>query len=185
MKIYTKTGDKGTTATFSGERRAKRDAIFEALGTSDELSSHLGHARSLMAGNHKVREFAEELERIQCMLQDLQSSLATPQSAAEGMLEKVKFNADNIKFLEERIDCYTTELPELKNFILPGGSAAGSALHIARCVARRAERTVNQLEAQEAIDKNCAIFLNRVSDYLFTIARIVSYSEGVPETIYK
>ena len=89
IKIYTKTGDRGTSVTYSGERREKFDPIFEALGTSDELSSSIGHARSFMK-SQKFAEIEGELCRIQCILQDLQSSIATPQNAPVGMLEKVR-----------------------------------------------------------------------------------------------
>nr|KAF6272913.1 metabolism of cobalamin associated B [Pipistrellus kuhlii] len=117
-KIYTKTGDKGFSSTFTGERRPKDDQVFEALGTTDELSSAIGFAMELIA--EKGHPFAEELEKIQCSLQDVGSSLATPRSSArEAHLRRTTFEAGRTLELEQWIDKYSSQLPPLTAFILP------------------------------------------------------------------
>lgn len=181
-KIYTKGGDGGSSSLFTGERRSKADAIFEALGTIDELSSHLGLAMS-----HANPKFAyiDQLQRIQCILQDVGSLVATPHSSSrEAHRVKVSFNSRHTTELEEWIDEYTKELPPLQNFILPGGSVTSSALHVARSVCRRAERKLLPLLEQNELDKEAQIYLNRLSDFLFVLARFAARLDRVEETIY-
>ncbi|KAM4827798.1 corrinoid adenosyltransferase MMAB isoform 2-T2 [Thomomys bottae] len=138
-KIYTKTGDKGFSSTFTGERRRKDDQVFEAVGTTDELSSAIGFAMELIT--EKGHACAEELENIQCTLQDVGSALATPYSSArEAHLKRVTFEASRILELEQWIDKYTSQLPPLTAFILPSGGKSSAALHFCRAVCRRAER---------------------------------------------
>ncbi|XP_037276954.1 corrinoid adenosyltransferase MMAB isoform X3 [Rhipicephalus microplus] len=116
-KIYTRTGDKGTSATYTGQRRRKDDTVFEALGATDELNSHIGYVRSVL----KHPEVSDQLKWVQCLLQDLQASIATPlSSASEGQRAKTEFPAEHIKELEQWIDAHSENLPPLKNFILPG-----------------------------------------------------------------
>nr|XP_020863713.1 cob(I)yrinic acid a,c-diamide adenosyltransferase, mitochondrial isoform X2 [Phascolarctos cinereus] len=122
-KIYTKTGDQGFSSTFTGERRPKDDQVFEALGTTDELSSALGFAIEVMT--EKGHTFIDELEKIQCRLQDAGSAIATPLSSArEAHLKRTAFSEDAILDLERWIDAYTSQLPALTAFILPCGSAS-------------------------------------------------------------
>ncbi|XP_021559176.1 corrinoid adenosyltransferase MMAB [Mirounga angustirostris] len=183
-KIYTKTGDKGFSSTFTGERRPKDDQVFEAVGTTDELSSAIGFALEFIA--EKGHPFAEELRKIQCSLQDVGSALATPRSSArEAHLRHAAFEAGPILELEQWIDKYSSQLPPLTAFILPSGGKGSSALHVCRAVCRRAERRVVPLVQMGETDANVAKFLNRLSDYLFTLARYTAMKEGNQEKIYK
>uniref|UniRef100_A0A0P6IY56 Corrinoid adenosyltransferase MMAB n=2 Tax=Heterocephalus glaber TaxID=10181 RepID=A0A0P6IY56_HETGA len=183
-KIYTKTGDKGFSSTFTGERRPKDDQVFEALGTTDELSSAIGFAMELIT--EKGHTFAEELQKVQCTLQDVGSALATPRSSArEAHLKRTAFEAGPILQLEQWIDNYSRQLPPLTAFILPSGGKSSSALHFCRAVCRRAERRVVPLVQMGETDANVAKFLNRLSDYLFTVARYAAMKEGNQEKIYK
>ncbi|MBZ3881100.1 Cob(I)yrinic acid a,c-diamide adenosyltransferase, mitochondrial [Sciurus carolinensis] len=183
-KIYTKTGDKGFSSTFTGERRPKDDQVFEAVGTTDELSSAIGLAMELIA--EKGHAFAEELQKIQCTLQDVGSALATPRSSArEAHLKHAAFQAGPILELERWIDKYSDQLPPLSAFILPSGGKSSAALHLCRAVCRRAERRVVPLVQRGETDANVAKFLNRLSDYLFTVARYAAMTEGNQEKIYK
>ncbi|TPX62620.1 cob(I)yrinic acid a,c-diamide adenosyltransferase [Powellomyces hirtus] len=186
MKIYTRTGDKGTSSLYTGERRPKDDDIFEALGSTDELSSLLGLAidYSEDAGNGlKVK-----LQKVQCLLQDIGSNVATPRStAAENKLSKTTFDIDGslVTELETWIDDLSAELPPLQNFILPSGGKASSTLHVARSVCRRAERRVVPIVSAGFADESTAKYLNRLSDFLFTAARIAAKHDRQPETIYR
>ncbi|TNN80796.1 Cob(I)yrinic acid a,c-diamide adenosyltransferase, mitochondrial [Liparis tanakae] len=183
-KIYTKTGDKGFSSTFTGERRPKEDQVFEALGNTDELSSAIGLAREFcLDGGHT---FTSQLDKIQCILQDVGSNIATPRSSArESHMKKTTFTAQPIADLENWIDEFTEELPPLTNFILPSGGKGSAALHLARTVCRRAERSVAPIVRTGEADPDVAKFLNRLSDYLFTAARYAAAKEGKEETIYK
>ncbi|XP_033947507.1 corrinoid adenosyltransferase MMAB [Pseudochaenichthys georgianus] len=182
-KIYTKTGDKGFSSTFTGERRPKEDHIFEALGNTDELSSAIGLAREFCLD--KGHTFTYQLDKIQCILQDVGSNIATPQSSArESHISRTKFAAQPISDLETWIDKFTEELPPLTNFILPSGGKGSAALHLARTVCRRAERSVAPIVRSGEADPDVAKFLNRLSDYLFTAARYAAMKEGSVETIY-
>lgn len=181
-KIYTKTGDSGRSSLFTGERRPKSDAFFEALGTIDELTSNIGLA---MAHANPKFPYNDQLQRIQCILQDIGSLVATPHSSArKAHRDKIMFSSRHTNELEEWIDDYTKELPPLENFILPGGSATSSNLHVARAVCRRAERKVLPLVDQEEVDPEALKYLNRLSDFLFTLARYAAKLDCVDETIY-
>uniref|UniRef100_A0A3P8UB57 Corrinoid adenosyltransferase MMAB n=1 Tax=Amphiprion percula TaxID=161767 RepID=A0A3P8UB57_AMPPE len=183
-KIYTKTGDKGFSSTFTGERRPKEDHIFEALGNTDELSSAIGLAREFCLD--KGHMFTYQLDKIQCILQDVGSNIATPQSSArESHIKRTKFTAQPIADMETWIDTFTAELPPLTNFILPSGGKSSAALHLARTVCRRAERSVAPIVRSGEADPDVAKFLNRLSDYLFTVARYAAMKEGNEEKIYK
>ncbi|XP_034396644.1 corrinoid adenosyltransferase [Cyclopterus lumpus] len=182
-KIYTKTGDKGFSSTFTGERRPKEDHIFEALGNTDELSSAIGLAREFCLD--KGHTFTYQLDKIQCILQDVGSNIATPRSTArESHIKKTTFTAQPIADLENWIDKFTEELPPLTNFILPSGGKGSAALHLARTVCRRAERSVAPIVRTGEADPDVAKFLNRLSDYLFTAARYAATKEGKEEKIY-
>ncbi|KAI8926177.1 Adenosylcobalamin biosynthesis, ATP:cob(I)alamin adenosyltransferase-like protein [Entophlyctis helioformis] len=185
IKVYTRTGDKGTSALFSGERRPKDDLIFEALGTTDELSSVLGLAREhcLESANGLV----DNLAKIQCLLQDIGSNIATPRSSSsEARLARTEFDPTGALTTEVEawIDALDNELPPLTKFILPSGGKAASTLHIARSICRRAERRVVPLVADGIADQSTARYLNRLSDYLFTAARYAAKVDRKEEVIY-
>jgi cob(I)alamin adenosyltransferase len=181
-RIYTRTGDRGTSSLFTGERRTKTDEIFEALGTIDELSSHIGLA---MASANIEHPYVEQLQRIQCILQDVGSAVATPSSSARKIhQEKTMFNNRHTAEMEEWIDDYTQRLPPLENFILPGGSLTASSLHVARAVCRRAERRVLPLTEKDEVDWEALKYLNRLSDFLFTVARYAAKLDKTEETVY-
>ena len=173
-KIYTKTGDEGETSLFGGKRLPKSHYRIEAYGTVDELNSYLGLVRDALSG--------EEERRILKIVQD---RLFTVGSILAMDPEK-DFNIpglllDDILLLEREIDRMQKELPELKQFILPGGHTAVSFCHIARCVCRRAERRVVALDQMGKVDAINIQFLNRLSDYLFVLARSIGQKEGVDE----
>ncbi|CAJ0940973.1 unnamed protein product [Ranitomeya imitator] len=182
-KIYTKTGDKGFSSTYTGERRPKDNLVFEALGTTDELTSALGLAKEFCLDANL--QCIAELEKIQCMLQDIGSNIATPiSSARESHKVHTAFNEEPIRELEQWIDKYTDQLPPLTSFILPSGGKASASLHVARAVCRRAERVTFKLLQTREADPNIGKYLNRLSDFLFTLARYAAKSEGRSETIY-
>lgn len=183
-KIYTRTGDKGKSSTFTGERRAKDDNIFEALGTTDELTSAVGFAREFLPKS--CESINIQLKEIQCIIQDLASAIATPKKSSKNFHEeKTKFSDKHVDILENWIDEHTKDLPPLKNFILPSGGPGGAALHVARSICRRAERRVVPLVNANEIDEAPLRYLNRLSDYLFTIARVVGIASGCQEVIYR
>ncbi len=176
MKIYTKTGDDGQTGLFGGPRVSKDAPRIEAYGTVDELNSVLGLARTA-----KLDPDADALvSRIQNELFALGAQLATPDPAAHGTQ---MITAAHVAALESAIDHYEAELEPLKNFILPGGTPAAAHLHLARAVCRRAERRLVTLcgEPDEAVAPELVIYLNRLSDLLFVLARAVNRAAGVPD----
>lgn len=176
MKIYTKTGDSGTTSLFSGGRVSKNHLRVEAYGTVDELNSYIGLVRSSNA-SEKTDEY---LEKVQNQLFRLGADLATPMDAKAAWL--VRITADEVEWLETTIDELTALLPELKNFILPGGVLAAAHLQIARTICRRAERLLVALAENEAINEQALIYLNRLSDWLFTLGRYENWQAGETET---
>lgn len=175
MKIYTRTGDDGTTSLFSGGRVPKSHLRVESYGTVDELNSLLGLARA-----HQPSPLTDaDLARVQHQLFNLGADLATPLDAPTKHV--VRMDAETVAWLEQSIDRMTSELPALTYFILPGGSPAAATLHVARTVCRRAERLVTQLQTDEAIGEHVLPYLNRLSDYLFTLARWENLQAGIPE----
>lgn len=175
MKIYTKTGDGGDTGLFGGGRVGKDDARVEAYGQVDELNSVLGLARA--EGLGKLDSLAQSL---QDQLFTVGSILATPkESKAAAHIPQVQDSW--ITAMEQAIDSYDLELAPLTAFILPGGSKAASALHLARTVCRRAERHVVPLFRQGLVDAQVVVFLNRLSDLLFAMARYANHLAGVKD----
>lgn len=188
-KIYTKTGDGGTSSLFTGERRHKSDLIFDAMGDVDEISCHIGLSKNQLNEswqNENFKEIALQFEKIQCTLQDVNSCIATPlSSASEKRLARTRFDSSLTKELEDMIDDYTAELPVLKNFIIPSGGLAASQIHVTRSVCRRAERKVSTLISSGDTPSEVGQYLNRLSDFFFTAARYVAMMEGHTEKIYK
>lgn len=184
FKVYTRTGDAGTSSLYTGERRPKTDDIFMALGDTDELNAFIGVAREHCtgAGNGLDAELAE----IQSRLLDVGSAIATPvTSKSSTKIARVAFSEHHADDLETKIDAMDEELPPLKNFILPSGGLSSAHLHVARTVCRRAERRVTALVATETVDSSVSKYLNRLSDYLFVAARFAAMKDGKPEVIYQ
>ncbi|KAJ2506029.1 hypothetical protein IWW47_001780 [Coemansia sp. RSA 2052] len=186
MKVYTRTGDKGTSSLFTGERRAKDDAVFDALGNTDELSSMLGLAIAYLQAT-PADTLIPRLEAIQCLLQDVGSNVATPLNTEKQQpvkIRRTRFDSDGYHCtqLEQWIDELSEGLPVHRSFILPSGGLAASTLHVARTICRRAERSLVPLK--DDIDKETMVFVNRLSDFLFVAARWVAMAQGVPEKIY-
>jgi len=178
LKIYTKTGDKGKTSLYTGERVEKTNQVFYALGATDELSSALGLAREF-ASDVKNQKVIEIINNLQIELQDIGSAVATPKSSAtERKLRLVEFSEEKVFALEALIDEFDSELPPLTTFILPGGGKCSSQLHVARSVCRRAERETLPLVESEETDRIIGRYLNRLSDLLFQMARYAQYFEG-------
>jgi len=173
MKIYTKTGDDGTTGLFAGGRVQKTHPRVETYGTVDELNSLIGAARA--QGAHKKGW----LKQVQNDLFHLGADLATPLDAKADWV--VRTPDESVAWLEDRIDEMVADLPELSNFVLPGGCPAAAHLHIARTVCRRAERHAVALAEEADITHNAMVYLNRLSDFLFTLARYENQHAGVEE----
>ena len=182
MKIYTKTGDGGSSSLYNGERRQKTDRIFAALGDVDELNSLIGIAREYLPVTGE--ELNTQLETIQSRLLDIGSCIATPESSSDTKLQRVAFSTDHVNHLEEWIDAHTSDLPTLTQFILPSGGKAAAHLHLARSVCRRSERSTLACEEPERL-KEVTRYLNRLSDYLFTAARVCALLDGRPEVLYR
>ena len=182
MKIYTKTGDKGTTALFGGTRVKKHNLRIESYGTVDELNSYIGLIKDQEISN----SIKESLLKIQNDLFTLGAMLATPPEKetlknGKERLNIPKVDDDAILFLENEIDKMDLELPQMTHFILPGGHQAVSFCHVARCVCRRAERLSVELNDKEAVNDAVLKYLNRLSDYLFVLARMLSKDLSVEE----
>lgn len=187
MKIYTKTGDKGTSGLFNGERRPKDDQVFEALGVCDELNAQVGLCLELCEREDGLKDVCSWLEEVSSRLFDVGSAVATPinTTTSTSKLNRTAFAESHVAWLENLIDEMDEELPQLKNFILPSGGLAAAQLHAARTVARRAERRVWPLIADGSTDPIVGKYLNRLSDFLFTVARVAAKRTGKPEKIYK
>jgi cob(I)alamin adenosyltransferase len=175
MKIYTKTGDKGQTSLIGGTRVPKHHLRIESYGTVDELNSYIGLIR-----DQQVSEYQQNL------LKEIQDRLFTIGSALASDPEKSKMkipdlHQEDIELLEKEIDTMTADLPELRHFILPGGSNAVSFCHLARCVCRRAERLCVHLSEDSFVDEKVMVYLNRLSDYLFVLSRKLCFDNQIEE----
>lgn len=179
MKIYTRTGDKGDTSLFGGQRVSKDALRIEAYGTVDELNSVLGMVRA----DNAQPEIDRLVARIQDVLFVLGADLATPRSADKKDLRRIA--AADSEDLEREIDTLDDHLRPLRTFILPGGSPVAARLHFARTVCRRAERNVVRLSRTEDIGDDVTVYLNRLSDLLFVLARFANHIANVPETPWK
>jgi cob(I)alamin adenosyltransferase len=176
VKIYTKTGDRGDTRLFDGTRVRKNNDRVETYGDVDELNSFIGAAAAFLRDPALV----EVLAAIQKDLFSVGAQLADPKSA-ERSNDRFRISRSRIQSLEDAIDGFETELPELRQFILAGGSPAGAMLHVARTICRRAERRVVSLAERVEIHPDVIEYLNRLSDFLFVIARAVNHREGKEE----
>ncbi|MGR3839535.1 MAG: cob(I)yrinic acid a,c-diamide adenosyltransferase [Cognatishimia sp.] len=170
-KIYTRTGDKGTTALGNGDRVAKHDPRVMAYGTSDELNAHLGVARL-----HAEGEIDHRLSLIQNDLFDLGADLCRPDMANDSSAEypPLRMIEAQVKRLESEIDEMNANLAALRSFILPGGSALAAHLHVCRTVARRAERLATELAEAGDVNAHAVTYLNRLSDWFFVAARVAN-----------
>lgn len=181
MKIYTKTGDKGETGLFGGSRVAKDNLRIEAYGTIDELNSVLGVA----INDLKDESVISLLKDIQRQLFVAGSDLAAPRDKENAKFKIPRVERQFSQELEHRIDFYTGKLDELRHFILPGGSRGASQLHLARTVCRRAERLVVALNKTVETGGEIIVYLNRLSDLLFVLARYENKVSGVPDVVWK
>jgi len=179
MKIYTKTGDTGDTSLYGGKRVPKHSVRIDAYGTVDELNAQLGVVRALTP----AADVDTLLEQIQNQLFVLGADLAAPFDPASSNLKRIQQN--EIQFLEEIIDRMDAQLDPLTSFILPGGSPVGAQLHSARTVCRRAERFVDALGRKEEIGKFPLVYLSRLADLLFVVARYVNAQAGIEETRWR
>jgi cob(I)alamin adenosyltransferase len=175
MKIYTKTGDEGLTSLIGGTRVPKYDLRIESYGTVDELNSYIGLIR-----DHDIEATDKDI------LKEIQDRLFTIGAALASDPEKSKMkipdlHLSDITFLENQIDEMNLVLPELRHFILPGGSPVVSFCHVARCVCRRAERIIVHLKSESFVEEKVVVYLNRLSDYLFVLARKLCHDQNVPE----
>jgi len=166
-KIYTRTGDKGDSGLVGGERRAKYDVRFEAIGDVDEANSMIGLARL-----HSKGKQDEMLGRIQHDLFDVGADLATPYKKSPD--KALRITDVQVKRLEQEIDALNAALKPLNSFVLPGGTEASAHLHAARTIVRRAERVVCALAAKEKVNPAALRYLNRLSDFLFVLARVAN-----------
>lgn len=182
MKIYTKTGDKGKTSLFGGNRVPKYHLRIEAYGTVDELNSYIGLIR-----DQKIdKNISTILLKIQHELFTLGAMLATPSEKkilknGKERLNISKINNTSVILLENEIDAMNEILPKMTHFILPGGHTTVSFCHIARCICRRAERIATQLSDESYVEEDILIYLNRLSDYLFVLARKLTIDNNAQE----
>ncbi|MEW5312768.1 MAG: hypothetical protein WDW38_004376 [Sanguina aurantia] len=185
-KIYTKTGDSGTSSLYNGARHPKDAQHFVALGDVDELNCAVGVARQFVADHPQLDALGEQLEIIQSRLLDVGSAVATPMpTSSAAKLKRTFFSPEHTTIVEGWIDAWDEELPALTNFILPSGGKASAFLHIARAICRRAERSVVVLSRQEDVDTQVAVYLNRLSDYFFNASRVAALRTNAPEVIYR
>lgn len=184
MKIYTRTGDAGSTGLFGGPRVSKDDARIEAYGTVDELNAALGCVRSVVAGGGFDETLDRQVEQVQHELFSIGAELATPNPDEHGLRV---IGTTHVARIESWIDDHESGLSPLKQFILPGGTHAASILHLARAICRRAERRVVTLGDQEGVEISDAVivYLNRLSDYLFVLSREANSQAGIADVPWK
>jgi cob(I)alamin adenosyltransferase len=179
MKIYTKTGDSGKTSLLGGSRVPKHHLRIESYGTLDELNSHVGFLRDYSLGD----KITEELLEIQDRLFTLGSLLASEPGKSKVKIPEIA--EKDVLFLEKAMDLMNETLPDMRHFVLPGGHHAVSSCHIARCVCRRAERIIVHLSEESEVPSIVLEYLNRLSDYLFVLARKITFDLAVIETPWK
>tara|TARA_B100000683_G_scaffold53105_1_gene50770 strand:+ start:71 stop:616 length:546 start_codon:yes stop_codon:yes gene_type:complete len=176
MKIYTKKGDSGHTSLIDGQIVNKHNLSVDAYGTVDELNSFLG----LLKDYIKDETIKDILNNIQPKLFSIGSILATGKN--QDILEKLKIEKKDVESIESHIDSMNKELPELKNFIIPGGHKISSYSHVCRSICRRAERRISELKNEQSVDPNILSYINRLSDFFFVLSRYLMYSDKIQET---
>lgn len=180
MKIYTKTGDKGLT-NLAGGRTVPKDAErIEAYGTIDELNSWVGYTISMLTDDFD--EVEKELTKIQQLLFDAGTDLALP---SEELDRLYRITTEAAQWLEQRIDYYTEQTPDIDRFIFPGGSSGAGMLHVSRTITRRAERTIVKLNRTAPVNSEVMVFINRLSDYFYALARALNKRSNVKDTFYE
>ncbi len=172
-RIYTRTGDDGTTGLVDGSRLPKHALRMQAVGAVDEVNAALGLAVLALDG-----EAAADIARIQNDLFDLGADLATPGDDFAPSEMVLRITPQQVTWLEQRIDAMNVDLEPLKSFILPGGNEGAARLHLARTVARKAERDLTAMAEGEPVNPSAAAYINRLSDYLFVLARAVNVGSG-------
>jgi cob(I)alamin adenosyltransferase len=177
-KIYTRTGDDGTTGLVDGSRVSKTASRLHAIGEVDETNSTLGLAIQSLAADEGDSPLVAELRRVQNDLFDLGADIATPGESFEPSPMELRILASQVEWLEAAIDNANAQLPPLTSFILPGGSLPAAHMHMARVVTRRAERALVAASLDAAINPQALNYLNRLSDYLFTLCRLINASRG-------
>jgi len=180
IKIYTKTGDDGTTGLIGGSRVKKYDSRLEAYGTVDELNASIGVLRSV----ELPKSVIEILNQIQNKLFNIGSLLASDDKGA-AFTANLAITEENIKVLEDAIDEYQNQLPELTHFILPGGNFASAQCHVARTVCRRAERRILEFADHSKVKPEIIIYVNRLSDFFFVLSRKLAFDNGIEDVKWK
>ena len=179
MKIYTKTGDKGTTSLVGGQRVSKTDIRLQAYGTVDELNAFLGLLKTKLSGEER-----DLIHTIQNTLMRVGANLATDATTTK-LDESAKISLENITFLEENIDKMNDKLPKLSNFIIYGEEETSALCHICRAITRRAERIILEAKDQVFIEDNTAIYMNRLSDFLFVLARFLTNKNNLNDFFWE
>ena len=179
-KIYTRHGDQGTTGLVGGVRISKTHVRLEAYGTIDELCSHVGLLAAMMGDDEEVTF----LHRIQCILFNIGSNLATDQTQTT-LYDSAHVPEGEIQLIEQRIDHLNGQLPDFQGFVLPGGTMAASQCHVCRTVCRRAERRIVALAEEAAVEPDILQYVNRLSDYLFILAKIINFNAGHNEILWQ
>lgn len=182
MKVYTKTGDDGTTSLIGGERVAKFDERVEAYGATDELTAFTALLCDELRGNEIHASTVEELERIESRLMGVSALLAVGKGG-ETMVPAL--DEAETAFLEQRIDAMQSTVPAIAKFTIPGGSRAVSLCHVCRTVCRRAERAALRADAKYGVDRQALVWLNRLSDYFYLLGRLLSDRLGVEERLWR
>ena len=176
MKIYTRKGDSGHTSLIDGDTVNKHNLSVDAYGTIDELNSFLGLLKDYIKDD-KIKDI---LNKIQIKLFSIGSILASGKN--KNISEKVKIEKKDVEYIELEIDRLNKDLPELKNFVIPGGHKTSSYSHVCRSICRRAERKISELNNKSSVDSNILAYVNRLSDFFFVLSRFLKYSDNVSES---
>lgn len=182
-KIYTKTGDKGSTLLATGERVLKSNVRIEAYGTVDELNSVVGMLRDTIAADSRTSDLVEMLAKIQNELFDIGGELSVPLDVLDTKRQQV-VTMDDVVRLEKEMDLFNEKLPALENFVIPGGHMANSTAHLVRTVCRRTERAIVRMSEQDAVRDEIRIYLNRLGDWFFVLSRELSRRLAVAEVLW-